>query len=165
MDKDKKQQIRNQKEIEKYEAEILNSIRIFISSSRTLLDILHTLSTDKKKTVTLNIAELTKQCSEMSKKRCLQIAEGTLMISQRRLELEQNDYALSQLNTHKNEYTTIQYFKKKSQIKCKIKDINKHISDLQDIISVYQAEVDTYKNALNICSEFARRLKFYLSCE
>ena len=152
-------------EAKRVESLAYETVQHFISNSEKISYGLSGLSLDNKKYLTLTVAEITKICSQMYKKRNLELCLYNLQIYQLRFKKSENETLLKNLLAHKNKHSLLAYLQEKHQLSKEIRSIESSISSLENSISFCQTELNTYKKALDICSEFARRLRFYLSIE
>lgn len=163
--KEDKEKMQEQKEISRQEAKILERTTAFISISKRTLDLLHDFSVEKKRKLVLDVADITKVCSYMSKNRQYDILVFHLQMINLNDEIEHLQNELTNLEANKKANKRQDYSSKKHQICKEISIAEKDIASIKKNILTYESEVKIYSTALQICSEFGRRLNFYLSVE
>lgn len=155
---------KNKQNLESNEdAQCLAIINTFIANSRKQLDVLSSLSLEKKKKLTLDIANITKVSVKI-----IQIRE--LQIFSTHIEIEECNFKITTLmkeleNLQTSKVKLVQRVIKKRKISREISILQEKIISLFTSISSYNSEVFTYQKALDICCEFSRRLKFFLEYE
>ena len=154
-EKRKKEKLRLQKR-----ANDIHTINKFVTDSDKTLGVLHALPVKAKQDITLNVAEITKFCSLYAKDTQLLILQSNLEISKLSLEKEELLFKSSHITGN-----IFQHIARKISISVNSAKNNRNMVASQKLLSQYEQEAQILSDALKICSEFGRRLSFYLSFE
>ena len=126
---------------------------------------LHDFSLKDKQKLSLDVANITKVCSRMCETKQSALLTFHLQLIDLNDEINELQNELTNLEANKKANKWQDYSSKKYQICKEISTAKKEVTSIQEKISAYESEVKTYYTALQICAEFGRRLKFYLSMQ
>lgn len=158
-----KNKLQKRKKADDVYTKTLKDINSFINDSEKVSYALAKLSKESLEELTVYVANITQRSILLSKQCNLELVSYNLQIVQKNFIMLEKKKALDVLKESKSNLNIFKYLKQKHMLSKEIKSLNREISSMQSLISSYKSDLDTCIKALQICSEFGRRLTFYLS--
>ena len=140
---------------------MIKRINELIKGYNDALDVLHLLSIATKKSFLLSIADIAKASCLYSHQLTLlsvQIAANMLISTIKKKQL------IDEFHSHDNK-NIFQCISKKIKIVMKLIKYSYDIAAAKQLLNKYQHDLNSLSNALEVCSEYGRRLSFYFSFE